>query len=439
MSNDEMKKGSLFAFLPLVVFVFLFIGSGILTKDFSNMPLNVAILIASAVALIMNRKETFSKKVDVFTKSAGHPNIILMAVIFILAGAFAGVARGMGAVESTVNLGLSLLPANLLMVGLFVIGCFISISMGTSMGTIVALAPIGVGIASQTEIPVALAMATVIGGAMFGDNLSMISDTTIAAVRTQNTKMKDKFKVNFLIVLPGAILTMIILGVLTSGNTAALVGDYPYELVKILPYIAVLVAALSGAHVLVVLVGGTIFAGLIGLMDGSYHMASLLQAVAEGIMAMEDLAIVSILIGGIIGIIQHNGGIDYLLRVITSKIKTKKGAEFGIAGLVSAADIATANNTIAIIITGPLVKSIADEYGVDPRKSASLLDTFSGCWQGILPYGAQLLAAAGLAAISPVSIMFYSFYPVLMGICCVIAILIGYPKFKRVKVSDPLE
>ncbi len=431
MSNHEVRKGSLVAFLPLVVFVFLFIGSGILTKDFSNMPLNVAILIASVVALMMNRKESFSKKVDIFTKGAGHPNIILMAVIFILAGAFAGVARGMGAVESTVNLGLSLLPANLLLVGLFLIGCFISISMGTSMGTIVALAPIGVGIAGQTEIPVALAMATVVGGAMFGDNLSMISDTTIAAVRTQNTKMKDKFKVNFLIVLPGAILTMIILGILTRGNAADLAGDYPFEWVKILPYIAVLVAALLGAHVLIVLVGGTVFAGVIGLVDGSYHFSTLVQAVSEGVMTMEDLAIVSILVGGIVAIIQHNGGIDYLLHAITSKIKTKKGAEFGIAGLVSVADIATANNTISILITGPLAKSIADEYGVDNRKSASLLDTFSGCWQGILPYGGQLLAASGLAAISPVSIMFYSFYPVLMGICCVIAILIGYPKFQQ--------
>ncbi|WP_432357522.1 Na+/H+ antiporter NhaC family protein [Sporosarcina sp. UB5] len=431
MSNQQLKKGSLLAFLPLIVFVVLFIGSGIVTKDFYNMPLNVAMLIAAAVALIMNRRETFSNKVDVFMKHAGHPNIILMAVIFLLAGAFAGVAKGMGAVESTVNLGLSLLPANLLIVGLFIIGCFISISMGTSMGTIVALAPIGVGIAAQTDIPVALAMATVIGGAMFGDNLSMISDTTIAAVRTQQTKMKDKFKVNFFIVLPGAILTMILLALLTQGNSAELTGEYPFEFIKILPYLAVLVAALLGAHVLVVLVGGTIFAGVIGLLDGSYELASLLQTVSAGIMSMEDLAIVSILIGGIVGIIQHNGGIDYLLRVITSKIKSKKGAEFGIAGLVSAADIATANNTIAIIITGPIAKRIADEYGIDPRKSASLLDTFSSVWQGVLPYGVQVLAAAGLAAISPLSIIVYSFYPVLMGICCVIAILIGYPRFKK--------
>ncbi|MCM3636891.1 Na+/H+ antiporter NhaC family protein [Sporosarcina luteola] len=431
MSNEQLKKGSLLAFLPLIVFVILFIGSGIVTKDFYNMPLNVAMLIAAAVALTMNRRETFSKKVDVFMKHAGHPNIILMAVIFLLAGAFAGVAKGMGAVESTVNLGLSLLPANLLIVGLFVIGCFISISMGTSMGTIVALAPIGVGIAAQTDVPLALAMATVIGGAMFGDNLSMISDTTIAAVRTQQTKMKDKFKVNFFIVVPGAIVTMILLALLTHGNSAELTGEYPFELIKILPYVAVLVAALLGAHVLIVLVGGTVFAGIIGLLDGSYDLASFLQTASAGIMSMEDLAIVSILIGGIVGIIQHNGGLDYLLRVITSKIKSKKGAEFGIAGLVSAADIATANNTIAIIITGPVAKRIADEYGIDPRKSASLLDTFSSVWQGVLPYGVQVLAAAGLAAISPLSIIVYSFYPVLMGICCVVAILIGYPRFKK--------
>lgn len=428
MSNEKIKQGSLWAFLPLFVFVLLFIGSGIITKDFYFMPLNVAMFIAAVIALAMNRKEKFSKKVEVFMKNAGHPNIILMAVIFILAGAFAGVTKGMGAVESTVNLGLTLLPANMLLIGLFVIGCFISVSMGTSVGTIVALAPIGVGIATETGIPVALAMATVVGGAMFGDNLSMISDTTIAAVRTQHTKMKDKFKVNFWIVLPGALLTMLILGMMTKGNEAALLGEYPYELMKVLPYIGVLVGALAGVHVLVVLVGGMIFAGIIGLLDGSYTMASLLSAVSEGIMTMEDLAMISILIGGIVGMIQHNGGIDYLLRVVTRKVKTKKGAEFGIAGLVSAADIATANNTIAIIVTGPLAKQIADKYEIDPRKSASLLDTFSSCWQGLLPYGAQLLAAAGLAAISPVSIMLYSFYPVLMGICCVIAILIGYPR-----------
>lgn len=431
MTNREVKKGNIFALFPLLVFVFLFIGAGIFTKDFSKMPLNVAVLIASAVALLMNRKATFSSKVETFTKGAGNPNIILMGVIFILAGAFTEVAKGMGAVESTVNLGLSLLPSNLLLVGLFVIGCFISIAMGTSMGTVVALAPIGIGIASQTGIPLALAMATVVGGAMFGDNLSMISDTTIAAARTQNVKMKDKFKVNFFIVLPGAVLTAVILGIMTRGNEATISGEYPFELLKILPYIAVLVAALLGAHVLVVLVGGTIFAGVIGMLDGSYSLDGFIQAIAKGIMSMEDLAIIAILIGGIVEIIRHNGGIDSLLYFITSKIKTKKGAEFGIAGLVSMVNMATANNTISIVIAGPLAKSIAEEYDVDPRKSASLLDTFSGSVQGIVPYGAQLLAASGLAAISPISIIPYSFYPILMGICGVVAILIGYPKLRQ--------
>ncbi|PIC78022.1 sodium:proton antiporter [Sporosarcina sp. P19] len=428
MTVKEVKKGNAFALLPLIIFVALFIGAGVLTKDFSNMPLNVAVIIASAVALLMNRKEKFENKVSIFTKGAGHPNIMLMAIIFILAGAFATVAKGMGAVDSTVNLGLSLLPANLLMVGLFAIGCFISISMGTSMGTVVALAPIGIGIASQTDIPVALTMATVIGGAMFGDNLSMISDTTIAAVRTQHTKMKDKFKVNFFIVLPGAILTAIILGVITRGNKAVIGADFHYELIKILPYIAVLAAALAGVHVLIVLIGGTIFAGGVGLADGSYSFGSFLKTIGEGLMSMEDLAIIALLIGGLVEVIRYNGGIDYLLYTVNSKIKSKKGAEFGIAGLVSAAAIATANNTISIVVTGPLAKSIADEYEIDPRKSASLLDTFAGSWQGILPYGGQMLAAAGLAAISPVSIIPYSFYPILMGGCAILAILIGYPK-----------
>jgi len=433
MSNDREKKGSFIALLPLIIFVFLFIGTGVITKDFSNMPLNVAVIIASAVALMMNRKARLINKIEIFTKGAGHPNIILMAIIFILAGAFSSVASEMGAVESTVNLGLSFLPENLLMVGLFVIACFISISMGTSMGTVVALAPIGVGIAAQTDIPVALAMGTVIGGAMFGDNLSMISDTTIAAVRTQQTKMKDKFKVNFLIVLPGAILTTIILGVITPDNQAAIGGSYDYEIMKVIPYLAVLVTALIGINVLIVLIGGTIFAGIIGMVDGSYNLNGFLQTVSEGVISMEDLALVAILIGGIVGVIQHNGGIDYLLNFIRSRIKTKKGAAFGIAGLVSAADIATANNTISIIMTGPLAKNIADEYEIDPRKSASLLDIFAGCWQGIVPYGGQMLAAAGLASISPVSIIPYSFYPILLGISGIVAILIGYPKFQMTR------
>lgn len=430
--TKETKKGSLLALLPLLIFVLLFIGNGIISGDFSNMPLNVAIVIAAAFALAMNRKETLTNKLEIFTKGAGHPNIILMVVIFILAGAFAETAKGMGAVDSTVNMGLSFIPSNLLMVGLFIVGCFISISMGTSMGTVAALAPIGIGIAEQTGISMALAMGTVIGGAMFGDNLSMISDTTIAAVRTQKTKMSDKFKTNFFIILPGAIVTAIILWLVTMGNEVQTLGEYPFNFIKVLPYILVLVSAIIGVNVVIVLLGGTIFAGIIGLIDGSYTMTGLIKAISQGIINMEDIAIVAVLIGGMIGIIQHNGGIDWLLNFATSKLKTKKGAEFGIAGLVSVADIATANNTISIIMTGPLAKDIADEYKIDPRKSASLLDIFASCWQGIVPYGGQMLVASGLAAISPVSIIPYSFYPIALGICGVLAILLNFPRYNKV-------
>lgn len=302
------------------------------------------------------------------------------------------------------------------------------------MGTVAALAPIGIGIAEQTGLPMALAMATVISGAMFGDNLSMISDTTIAAVRTQQTKMSDKFKVNFFIILPGVLATIIIIYFLSAGTSIDTLGDYSYDLVKVLPYIAVLVTALIGVDVLIVLFGGTILAGMIGLADGSFTFTEFIQAVSQGIISMEDLAIVAILIGGMIGIIQHNGGIQWLLNFVTSKIKSKKGAEFGIAGLVSVTDLATANNTISIIVTGPLAKDIADEYDIDPRKSASLLDIFASCFQGLVPYGGQILVASGLAAISPLSILPYSIYPVMLGICGIIAILTGFPRFKKKSV-----
>lgn len=428
MSSEQ--NGSFYALMPLFIFIFLFIGSGIITKDFYSMPINVAVIIASIVALSMNRKIKLNEKIKIYTKGAGHENIVLMVFIFILAGAFSEVAKGMGAVESTVNLGLSFLSPSLLMVGLFVIGCFLSITMGTSVGTVVALAPIGIAIAEQADIAMALAMATVVGGAMFGDNLSIISDTTIAATKTQNTDMKDKFKTNFFIVLPGAILTAIILYFITSPNVVT-TEEYSWDIVKVLPYLIVLIVALLGVNVFIVLIGGTLFAGILGIIDGSYTIPTLFKAISNGIIEMQDIAIISLLIGGLMAIIQHNGGIQYLLYLLTKKIKSKKGAELGIAGLVSAADISTANNTISIIVTGPLAKKIADKYEIEPRKSASILDIFASSMQGLLPYGAQILAAAGLAAISPVAIMGYSIYPVLLGISGIIAILIGYPKKRK--------
>ncbi|MFU8647013.1 Na+/H+ antiporter NhaC family protein [Lysinibacillus sp. RSDA_15] len=425
-----MRRENPWALIPFVVFIILFIGSGVMTGDFYAFPVIVAISISGAVALAMNRKESFSRKVDIFCQGAGNLNVMLMVIIFLLAGAFSEVAKGMGAVDSTVNFALSIIPQNLLVVGLFIIACFISLSMGTSVGTIVALAPIGVGISDQTELSIALVIAAVIGGSMFGDNLSFISDTTITAVRSQGAQMKDKFKVNFWIVLPAAMVTSIILGFMTSGGTAQ-VEHLSYNWVKIVPYVLVIILALSGMNVFLVLALGIVLAGAVGLADGSYHLMSLIQKIGEGMEGMFEIAFLAILIAGMVEVIKFNGGIDFLLRLVTRRIKSQKGAELGIAGLVGLTNLSTANNTIAILIAGPLAKNIAEQYEIEPKKSASILDIFSCTVQGLLPYGAQFLVAASVAKISPVSILPYSFYPILIGICGMIAILIGYPKEKK--------
>ncbi|OFU79268.1 sodium:proton antiporter [Staphylococcus sp. HMSC10C03] len=431
--SEQKQKGNAVALIPLILFVGLFLGVGIITGDFTKMPLNIAITIAVIIALIMNRKEKFTEKVEVFTKGAGHSNIILMVLIFVLAGAFSKVTEDMGGVKSTVNLGLSLIPGNLLIIGLFIICMFVSISMGTSVGTVAAIAPVGFGISEATDISAALAMATVVGGAMFGDNLSMISDTTISAVRTQHTKMSDKFKVNFKIVLPGAILTMVILGILTHSATISSTKDYSFEFIKVIPYLLVLILALIGVNVIIVLIGGTVLSGIIGLIDGSFNWIGFLKAASEGMIGMEDIAIIALMIGGLIGIIQHNGGITWLLNFVRSKVKSRRGAEFGIASLVSAADISTANNTISILMAGPLAKNIADEYDIDPRKSASILDIFGSCFQGLLPYSPQVIAAAGVAGISPFMLVPYSIYPIILGISGLAAIIFNFPKLNKRK------
>ena len=433
--KNERKKGNLFALLPLAVFLLLFVGSGVITGDFYKMPVLVAFIISTAVALLSNRKESMSKKIDVFCKGAGNSDIISMCIIFLLAGAFGTVTKTIGGVDSIVNLSLSVLPANLVVVGLFLIGCFISLSMGTSVGTIAAIAPIGIGVAEATGIPVALVLGAVVGGAMFGDNLSMISDTTIAAVRTQGCELKDKFKVNLLIVLPAAIITVILIAVRTSNYNVELYQVYTYELIKIVPYVLVLIGALLGVNVFALLSGGTIFASLVGIYTGSFDLFGAIEAINIGMSGMFELSMISITIGGLVELIKLNGGIDFILYFISSRIKSKKGAEFGIAALASIVDLCTANNTIAIVMAGPLAKNIADEFEIDPRKSASILDIFSACWQGIIPYGAQLLTAAGLIAISPVDIIPYLYYPGLMGIFGMIAIVLGVPKLKPIKKS----
>ncbi|RNB79263.1 Na+/H+ antiporter NhaC family protein [Brevibacillus panacihumi] len=430
-----MKPGNPWALIPFVVFLILFIGSGVITGDFYAFPVIVAIAISGAIALMMNRKEPFSRKVEIFCQGAGNGNVMLMVVIFLLAGAFSEVAKGTGAVDSTVNFALSVVPQNLLVVGLFIIACFISLSMGTSMGTIVALAPIGVGISQQTDLSMAFVIGAIIGGSMFGDNLSFISDTTFTAVRSQGAQMRDKFKVNFWIVLPAAIATCIILWAITMGETAQ-VEHLSYHLIKIVPYILVIILALAGMNVFLVLASGIVLAGAVGLADGSYHIMSLFQKIGQGMAGMYEMAFLAILIAGMVEVMKSNGGIDFLLQLATRKITSKKGAEFGIAGLVGLTNVSTANNTIAILIAGPLAKNIADQYGIEPRKSASILDLFSCAIQGLLPYGAQFLAAASVAGISPVSILPYSFYPILIGICGIVAILIGYPKKKEAKTSS---
>jgi len=422
-----VNKGNPWALLPFFVFLIIFIGSGVVLQDFYAFPVIVAITMASMVALAMNRKLSFSKKFDIFCQGAGNSNVMLMAFIFLLAGAFSSVAKGMGAVDATVNFALAIIPQNFLIIGLFIIACFISLAMGTSVGTIVALVPIGLGISEHTGLAVALVTAAIIGGAMFGDNLSIISDTTITAVRTQGAQMKDKFRVNFWIVLPAALLTSVIFGMLTWGE-AAPIDHVDYSLLKVVPYLIVIVLALMGMNVFFVLTLGITLAGAVGLIDGSYQLMDVVQQVGDGMASMYGMAFLAILIAGMVELIKCNGGIEFILQAIMKRISTRKGAEFGIAGLVALTNLATANNTIAILIAGPLAKDIATQYNIEPRKAASLLDVFSCMVQGVLPYGAQFLVAASLAGISPLSILPYSFYPILIGVCGAVAIMIGYPK-----------
>ena len=427
MSN-ERQTGNASALLPLGVFLVLFIGSGIISGDFYKMPTLVAFIISTAVAFLFNRRVDFNTKIEVFCKGGGNKDIILMLVIFLFAGAFSGVSKAMGGADSVVNIGLSLVPANLLVTGLFIIGCFISISMGTSVGTIAAIGPIGVAVASKTGIPVALVLGAVVGGAMFGDNLSMISDTTIAATKTQGCEMRDKFKLNFTIVLPAAIATIVLLTLMSKGYSSVSNETYSYELIKVLPYLFVLIGAIIGINVFLLLGGGVILAGFIGIITGSLDLFGVITAISEGMSGMFELCMISVVVGGMVELIKFNGGIDFVLNFIQSKIKNKKGAEFGIAALVSVVDLCTANNTIAIVMAGPLAKNIADEYEIDPKKTASILDIFASVWQGIIPYGAQLLTAAGLAGISPFEIIWYLHYPILMFVCGIFAIGIDLPR-----------
>lgn len=423
-------KGNFWALLPILVFLVLFVGVGVISGDFYTMPAVVGFMIALGVAFVQNRAIPFSQKLSVMAKSAGEENIMIMCLIFLLAGAFSGAVKASGGADSTVNLGLSVLPPQFAVVGIFIIACFISLSMGTSMGTISALAPIAVGISDKTGISMSICIGAVTCGAMFGDNLSMISDTTIAATRTQGCDMKDKFRENFRIVLPAAILTAIIFLALTWNSNFQIEESLPYNVFQILPYLVVLIGALLGFNVFALLVAGTILAVIAGLATGTMLPSQIFTSIGDGVSSMFEITVISILVAGIVGIVKANGGIDFLINLIRGGIRSKKGAELGVAGLISLVDIATANNTVAIVMAGPIAKEISTEFHLEPKRTASILDMFASVWQGIIPYGAQLLSAAQLTSLTPFAIIPYLFYPFLMAVCGIISIL-----FRREKKS----
>ena len=425
------KNGSLKALLPLLVFILVYLGTSLIAKDFYAVSVIVPFFIAAMTALVMNNKIKFEEKLQIFCKGAGNSNVILMILIFVLAGAFAEVAKAMGAVDSTVNFGLSVLPTSFIVPGIFAIACFIALSVGTSMGTIVALVPIAMGISDKTGIAIAIVVGAVVSGAMFGDNLSIISDTTIAATRTQGCEMRDKFKMNFRIVLPAAIITALLFMLITRGTVIPEMDSYEYSFVKILPYIGVLITALCGLNVIFVLMGGILLASIIGMSYGSFDLIGLFNQISNGISGMSELIIISLIIAGTIEIIKYNGGIEYILNRGLKKFKTRRGAEFGIAILVSLVDVCTANNTIAIVTVGPIAKNISDEFQLEPRRVAGIMDMFACVFQGLIPYGAQLISASGLAMISPFAIMKYLFYPYLMAVCAIISIFIYWNRNKE--------
>lgn len=417
------NKGSLAALLPIGIFLIIFLGSGIVTGDFYSMPAIVAFLIALAVAFIQHKEIPFQEKISIIAKGVGNDNIITMCLIFLAAGSFSGAVTAAGGVDSTVNFGLTILPSSFAVVGLMIIGCFISISMGTSMGTIAALAPIAVGISEKTGFSLAICIGAVVCGAMFGDNLSMISDTTIAAVRTQGCEMKDKFKENFFIVLPAAIISMIIFGFLTRSGSYEIQGDLSYNLWKVLPYVVVLIGALIGLNVFVVLIGGTIISLIVGISTGAIAVVDMFKVVGNGVTSMYDITVISIIVACIVSLVKHYGGIEFILSMIRSRCKGKVGGELGIAILSILVDMATANNTVAIVMAGPIAKEISLEYDISPKRSASILDIFTAATQGVIPYGAQLLSAASLTGLTPFNIMPYLYYPVIMCACALLYIV----------------
>ena len=421
------KQPSLWALSPLLVFLCLYLIVSLIVNDFYKVPITVAFLVSSVYAICITKGLALNDRIMQFSQGAANKNVMLMIWIFVLAGAFAQSAKDIGAIDATVNMALQLLPGNLILAGFFLAACFISLSIGTSVGTVVALVPVIAGIAEKTGMNLSFMTAVVVGGAFFGDNLSFISDTTIAATRTQGCAMKDKFKVNFRIVLPAA-LCVLSYYVYRGFGMEVPQESLPIEWVKVLPYLVVLVTAFMGFNVAVVLLLGILSVGLVGLGTGSIDVFQWFGSLGSGISGMGELIIITLMAGGMLELIRFNGGVDYIIHALTRKINGKRGAESCIAALVSIANVCTANNTIAIITIGPLAKDIATKYGVDNRKSASILDTFSCVVQGMIPYGAQMLMAAKLASLSPLSIIEYLYYPMGILVMALFSIFARWPK-----------
>ena len=436
MSN---KKG-LLALSPLFLLIVLIVAFTVYSVDAShkdtNLSLTVAFMISSIYAIAISGGMPIKSRVDTYSKGAGANNLMLMLWIYVLAGSFAASAKAMGAVDATVNLALSILPASMILPGLFLAACFISVSIGTSVGTVVALVPIAAGLAHSMDVNTGMMTAIIVGGAYFGDNLSFISDTTVVASQTQNCKMSDKFRVNSLIVVPAAVIVLAIYAVMGIGLQAP--TDIPeVEYVKVLPYLVVLVTAVAGMNVMAVLTMGTLLCGVIGVScqllgaTGGYGLFGWFSAMGNGIIGMGELVIIAMMAGGMLEIIRENGGINYIIDKITAHVSNKRGAELSIAALVSMVNVCTANNTVAILTVGNIAKKIGDKFGVDNRKAASILDTFSCTVQGLIPYGVQMLLAAGLANLSPMDILPYLYYPLAIGIAALFSILFRYPKRYR--------
>lgn len=428
---NNKSKGS--ALIPFLVFIVVYLGTGIILSlkgvemAFYQLPLPIAVLCGVVVAFFMT-EGPINKRFTLFMNGCGNEDILTMCFIYLFAGGFATVAKAMGGVDATANLGLSIIPAQYITAGIFVISAFLGISTGTSMGTIGAIGPIAIATADKAGLNLAVVLGAVVGGAIFGDNLSVISDTTIAATRTQGVEMRDKFRVNFLIALPAAIVTFVLLLFLGKPETVVALDSLDFNIIKVIPYIAVLVLALCGLNVFITLGIGTILAGIIGLATGSFDIIGFAGNTYTGYTGMTDIFIGSLWMGGLSAMVTHNGGINWMLEKIQGFIKTRRSAEIGIAALSSVADCATANNTVAIIVSGPIAKNICAQYKVDPRKSASLLDIWSCVFQGIMPYAAQVILACSLTSgrVSPVDLIPYSWYEMVLAVFAAIAIFIPY-------------